>query len=120
MMKLKLNVTADKPTVNGRIYTRKVLEEALSKNKSFSIVLDKPHNLKIDVKDIIATTKTCEMNDTGEIFITIDKVINSTLGKILKQDILLGFFGVGEVKENFVKNFHILAFYPVMTEDGGD
>ena len=120
MMKLKVNIIADKPTVNDRIYTREVLEEALLRNETFSIVLDKSHNLKIDVKDIIATTKTCEMNDTGEIFITIDKVINSTLGKILKQDILLGFFGIGEVKENFVKNFHILAFYPVMTEDGGD
>ena len=110
-MKLKLNVIADKPTVNGRIYSRKILEKALSRNKTFSIVLDKPQRPEIKLRDVIATTKSCEINDEGEVFIFIDKIINKTLGEILKLDILLGVCSLGTVKEKFVRDFNIISFY---------
>ena len=115
-MKLKLNVIADKPTVNGRIYSREILEKALSGNKTFSIVLDKPQRPEIKLRNVIATTKSYEINDEGEVFIFIDKIINKTLGEILKLDILLGVCGLGTVKEKFVQGFHIISFYPILDE----
>jgi len=88
----------------------------LSRNKTFSIVLDKPQRPEIKLRNVIATTKSYEINDEGEVFIVIDKIINKTLGEILELDILLGFYGIGDVKEKFVQDFHIISFYPILDE----
>jgi len=120
-MEYKLNIVADKPTIIGRIYPRKVLEEALLKKEEFPVVDCCP---TIDVKDFImgiATATFSRISDSGEIFISVDKFIKHDINfkEILEEfkrhkiEIVFSFAGLGMVdSDNVVSNLQIITFYP--------
>jgi hypothetical protein len=115
-MEMKLNLVSDKPTINGRIYSKKILKEALDQ-KDIPILLDanqgNQHN-PINMNEIIGFANLNKFNKDK---ITFDTQFLTESNKELFKDYELSISGLGEVnKDNQVIDFKLTHLFPTIEE----
>lgn len=112
--KIKLGFKADVPTVNGRIYTRSVLEEAfkrIKENADIFIVEDSTdvvHNYMVPIKKVIGVCKNYEILENGDVFIYAKPINNFPYLDAFKL-LTHGYANIN--RDNYVENFRITCFY---------
>lgn len=108
MITKKLNLLADKPSVNGRIYSKEDLYRELSKD-DILVMGERPFNLTEDVSKVIAVAN---LNTFSDDEITFDlKCINKRIEAVVEsQELIMA--GVGELTDsNHVENFKITCLF---------
>lgn len=115
-MKVKLNFQADKPSLNGRIYTKYNIKKSFDE-KFFNgdvFVLDSyGNNGKIDLSKVIGIAKKYEINSKSEIIIDM-KLLKTSLSKIFEgKEFKITSSGYGHVDEEtgIIKDFKLSHFF---------
>ena len=102
-MKVKLNIKPDVPTVNGRIYPKKVIEEAIL-SKELPVYLGLGHGELNQLEDLVGFA-TSELNKNNEIVVDI-KLLAEGAANIFRTMDYNGYDytikGIGEVSEDKV------------------
>lgn len=105
-VKLKSNIRADTPTINGRIYPKRILEKALDDYKDRLLLIHDYNDAKdgvVPYNKCIGICKDYEILDDEEISFYI-KPINEDI-----NNYKIGLFGYGNVDDNNV----ITDFKPI-------
>lgn len=116
-MKKLLNFRYGYKTINGRIYSKtllqKMFEESLNKKLTFIPVVPSVHDIVNDIivpyTKLIACGNNFEFGKNGEIFIDIE-IIDPLYEKIIESS-YLGLFSIGGVNNHMVENATIIALY---------
>jgi len=113
-IKFKLNLVADKPTKNGRIYPKKELKECLSR-KDIMVTLTQTREPIVNLSDVIGIANLSKFEKD---IIEFDvKPIKFDLLNIANNKLLApAMFGRVD-RDNVIKDFHLLSFSPVMDTD---
>jgi len=121
-MEYKLNIVADKVTLSGHIFSRKILENTFSKHEQIPIVYREFINSDsaINSEDILGFAKFLKISESGEIFIHIyglSKKFEDIIKKN-KDNIEFGFVVWTTINnDQTIDSMVIIAFYPVWKED---
>ena len=109
-MKFELNLVADKPTVNGRIYTEKQLKEAFSKT-DIPVTVFPTTDGTVDIAKIIGFANLLEFKSDKIEFEV--RPINEAMLKVNKGK-KLTVSGIGEIyNENYIKAFSLIGLFVV-------
>jgi len=104
-------MVADKPTINGRIYPKEVLEEAVKKYNQSNDKLGQygfSENSKIDLSKVTHETEEVRLEDDGSVVANI-KLLNTPYGNMvydmIKDDAaVVGPVFLGNIDDNFIVN----------------
>lgn len=115
-MEMKLNLISDKPTTNGRIYSKKILKESLNQ-KDIPILLDanqgSQHN-PINLNEIIGFANLNEFNNDK---ITFNTQFLTESYKEFFKDYELSISGLGEMnKDNQIIDFKLTHLFPTIEQ----
>ncbi len=119
---MELNFTFDEPTVNGRIYSKKILIAALDKfmEKSTRPIVRDASNVDntgaVSIKDIIGFVESYYITSDNKIDFKV-KFVDDLIGHHLRN-IELSTFSIGHMKDNIIcKPLLIKALYPVFNNE---
>ena len=111
---MQLNLVADKPTVNGRIYSKKSLKKSLSK-KNILILLDATS--QYDESFYIQNIGVANLNKFTDDKITFEAQFASKTDTEKFKDYKLSISGRGNVnKDNQVTDFTLTHLFPEKEE----
>jgi predicted kinase len=119
-IRVKLNFQADKPTVNGHVYSKEILKKAFDERFSNGnvFVVDSYSGENVDLGKIIAVAKSYEINSNSEILIDI-KPLKMHLKEIFEDNHLVNFeitssgFGTIDEKTKIINDFKLSYFFVV-------
>jgi hypothetical protein len=102
-MEIKLNVQADVPTVNGRVYSKEVLQDMITKGPTtVPLLLDQPEDpWNIPLSSSVGLAKNLKLTTEGSLITEID-IFDPKIASLLEEgssSVTFTTGGYGEVSE---------------------